>query len=51
MVTPEAAPLGTTLAASTDPTAESMIEQGPLLTDSDVELLSRALVEVKTKVY
>ena len=28
-----------------------MIEKGPILTGSDAELLSRALSEVKTKVY
>jgi hypothetical protein len=37
--------------ASTDTTRERMIEKKLVLTGSDAELLSRALVEVKTKVY
>ena len=37
--------------ASTDTTRDRMIEKKLVLTGSDAELLSRALVEVKTKVY
>ena len=39
------------LVASTNAAGARMIESGVVLTGSDAELLSRALAEVKTKVY